>query len=425
MADLDHEQEERIKSLSERYYDGDKSAIHSLFISERVKETLVTEKIYLPSLDVPTILGVLPYTPVVYSITCPLCVTRDNFSQFKSLVSAGLVVPVLLAQYAGYPQEVREFITSHDHIYSEEFDYFRGWSLGEMSDAETHAQGHDLIGAMISCVEGRRNDSQYRDLIDTFHENFFPYTSEDLLALQLALAACESRKLGQLKRIERLGHAIYQFRTAMALKAATVFKGADFNSLPKGISAETEIARNASENWAIMAAHGLGIQIPTELPIEAYIELVKDYQPRILQAVKAVVPSDEGPARSVYLAKNISDINREIDRLMRSRRFVAMEACLGWYRNNALLFGGAVVAAALGLAGSLSGCATTIALTAGAKLAKGKIGKNPPLARLSRMISRDLQPYTNSLMGKFLGGTPPAINVLSLRRRILNASQKS
>lgn len=426
MPDLDQAQEDRINPIAERYYAGDKSALTSIFLSERVAKSIAGEKTLTSSFNLNKVLGILPFTPVVYSITCPLCITRENFASFKSLVSAGLVVPILLGRYSNYPDEVQSFVATHDHIYSEELDYFRGWSLGPMSDADTHASGHDIIARMETVVGDRRNQDKYLEVIGTFHENFFPYTNEDMLILELALEFCNKRRLSQLKRVGRLGSAINEFRTARALNAATLIDETELRNLPTDGGIYTDAARAASEDIKKLAAKGLGILVPTELPIEAYIEIVKDYQPRITATVNSVTPQQNVKDRAIHLYKNVTDINAEIDRLMRSRRFVALEACLNVYRNNALLLGGAAVAAAMGLAGSVLGCASAAAFAAGLKFAKrkGLIKEDASVQRMGRMIARDLQPYTDALMATYLGATGPAINVLSLRRRILNASTK-
>lgn len=176
-----------------------------------------------------------------------------------------------------------------------------------------------------------------------------------------------------------------------------------------------------------MAASGLGIRIPTDIPIETYIEIAKDYQPRISSTIRSISATQNDKSSLIDLSKNISSINREIDRVKGLRRFAVLEACAGFYRKNTLLIGGALLAAAMGFTTGLLGCAATGAVAAGRQLAKNKkwLPDNSSIQRLGRIVARDVQPYTDVLLKGYLGSTSPAIGVLSLQKRIEAASQKN
>jgi hypothetical protein len=90
------------------------------------------------------------------------------------------------------------------------------------------------------------------------------------------------------------------------------------------------------------------------------------------------------------------------------------------------LLGGALLATAMGLSGSLLGCATVGMAAASAKFAqkRGLVKDNPALRRFGQLIARDVQPYTNVLLRTYLRGSTPAINVLSLRRQFNRAAKK-
>ncbi len=91
-----------------------------------------------------------------------------------------------------------------------------------------------------------------------------------------------------------------------------------------------------------------------------------------------------------------------------------------------MLVGGALLAAIMTVSGQIIPCAAVGAVAAGVKFAKqkGLVKANPSLHRLGRMIARDIQPFTNRLMQTYLRGSAPAINVLSLQRRIKKISAK-
>jgi hypothetical protein len=100
-----------------------------------------------------------------------------------------------------------------------------------------------------------------------------------------------------------------------------------------------------------------------------------------------------------------------------------LDACVGFYRDNKLLAAATMLAGSLGMAGSLAGCLTAGGAAVGASIAKSKgwLKTNEGSERFRRMVSRDLQPAVDLFLKTYLGTTAPAINVLSLRKRIASA----
>jgi hypothetical protein len=52
---------------------------------------------------------------------------------------------------------------------------------------------------------------------------------------------------------------------------------------------------------------------------------------------------------------------------------------------------------------------------------KGWVGKNKGMDRFGRAVHLDLQPYMDRLVAKYVGSYVPAINVLSLRKKIADS----
>jgi len=414
MADFDAVEKKRIDQY--RKTDGDYSHV---FKCEGVVKTLYVEKSFLSTYDEKQVLGLLPFTPIQYSMVCPGCIGKANFPKFEALVRHGRIIPVLRAPYAEYPEAIRNVVVAHDHVSVHEFEFFRVNNIP--CTTESHARGHAAIDEMESIVAGRRNEETYLEEIHHLAWRFMPYPETDLELFRIANDACKSRKLGSLKKLSKMGSAIYELRSAQAFKAAPVIGRAELGSLPN-FGPETSEASRVSEDLQQMAAEGLGIRIPLDIPIEQYIEIAMDYQPRISEALKGVMPNYRN-ANTSDLSKKVSSLNREVQRLKSLKRYAVMEACVGFYKGNGPLYGGALLAAAMGIAGSILGC-VAVSTVAGTKIAKRKgwLKENAALARLGRMISRDLQPYTDVLLKTYLGGTDPAINVLSLQRRISAAT---
>jgi hypothetical protein len=411
MIDLDAIQQARLSKL-----DHTEARAEAIFASEKVVKSIEGDKCFISSYK-SELLGVLPFTPVVYNLVCPRCFDKMGFDKFSALVGAGLVVPMLRAPYSEYDPPVRDFLFAHDHISVQEYDRFRTNSLYQFASKDEHAFGHHAIEEMRKIVAGQVDEEQYRNRIRSLEINLFPYTKEDGELLDLAIRACKTKDMDQLVRLRRRAVAIYQLRTAKVYNASAVVRGSELHALPPNTAIEADAARSISNDMQRMVAEGLGIMIPEDLRIEAYIELVKDYQPRITRAINSIIEAS-GPERT-GLPKIIASINSEIERLKGLKRYKVMEVGIGFYKNNGLLAGGALLAATMGLAGSLFGCATgavVAAVNVGTKLAKKK--PDPALQRLGRTIVRDFQPYSEGLMRGYLGGTAPAISVLSLQRRL-------
>ena len=272
------------------------------------------------------VLSLLPFTPLQYHVLCPYCIRQKNFDNFKTLVRYGAIIPVLQAKYSAYPEPVRDFILTQPHLSSREFLYFRSNSIPV--DLERHKQGHRLIEELGRIVESRRNSKTYRDCIGGLSYGLMPYPATDIELLQIAKAACERHKLAELKSLARLSTALHKFRSAQVFNGAQVLDQAELQGLPHSISAETDEALRVSEDLQAKAAMGLGIQTPRDLPLEAYIEIARDYQPRITEVMKSVTSSGERSS-SISLSKNISNINAEIGRLKNTRRYAFLEACIG------------------------------------------------------------------------------------------------
>jgi hypothetical protein len=125
------------------------------------------------------------------------------------------------------------------------------------------------------------------------------------------------------------------------------------------------------------------------------------------------------------------EINRELERIQGLRRYAVLEAGIGFFRNNKAIAAAALLSGGLGLAGSLAGCVTAAGAAAVAGVAK-KAGhlkwsskSNKATQRVKRMVARDLQPAVDLFLATYLGAKSPAINVLSLQKKILAEKEAS
>jgi hypothetical protein len=213
---------------------------------------------------------------------------------------------------------------------------------------------------------------------------------------------------------------IEQIRRDEAFNAPILLEDSDLSRLPENLSDTVNEAHSKAANLRKMTADGLGITIPVDMPLETYIELVKDYQPRISATITSVLNAGNSEASVLDVSKNIAAINGEIERIKGLRRYAVLDACVGFYRDNRLLAAATMLAGSLGLAGSLVGCVAASGAAVGANIAKKKgwLKGSEATDRLRRIVNRDLQPAVDLFLKAYLGAKAPAINVLSLRRRI-------
>jgi hypothetical protein len=101
------------------------AALDDLFISDRVKETIWEEKIFLPSLNLDEIVALAPFSENIYVLICPVCATSIDFDKLKILIEKRVILPVLSARYDRYAEPQVDFIYTHDHLSVYEYNVFR------------------------------------------------------------------------------------------------------------------------------------------------------------------------------------------------------------------------------------------------------------------------------------------------------------
>jgi hypothetical protein len=294
--------------------------------------------------------------------------------------------------------------------------------------------GHPLCAGCLSDrakklfdeISDRKDVKAYRKALDLFMGHLAPFPSSDQALIERGFRYCEKGNLELLKRLSRMSYVISQIRIGEAFNSPVLLEDSDLSKLPVNISVGGNEARAQAAKINKMVADGLGISIPTEIRLESYIELVKDYQPRISSAIRAVLGSESTQASIADASKSIIAINSEIERIKNLRRYTVLEAGISFYKNNSTLVNGTLLAGALGLTGSLVGCVATGGAAFGAKIAKSKgwLKSTEATERMRRMVARDLQPAVDLVLKSYLGAKAPAINVLSIQKRISSVSQE-
>lgn len=422
---LDEVHRKRIDGLVQRAVEHGEIDYNDFFISEKVAQTVDDQKTLIESYNEGQLLGTLPFTPTVYVQVCPFCITPPLLANFRSFVASGRVIPILMSNYSLYDEAVIDAVANLNHISAWEYRGFRYLQLA--ADHEITLCGHcasKIFSEMETQVTQRRNGERYLTHIEALQQNIFPYLAPDAKLIKSAASACAGRRLGELGRLAKLSFAVHKLRTAQAFSAEVLVKEEELSSLPEGISAETDEARLISAEMREQAGRGLGLNVPTDLSVEAFLEIVGDYQPRITKVMDDLM-AEPLSMTTVDLAREIVSINNEIERIKGLKRHTVLEAGISFSKRNSSLVYATLLGGALGLVNAAAGC-TAAAATFARKFAKEKgiVKEVPELKRLARQIARDTQPYTDELLGFYLGGKRTAVRVLSLRKRIQGRAER-
>jgi len=418
--DIDRLHSERVdavmKSWSKDDYRLDPA---KLFVSERVVETIESQKFLLGSYDLHKILASMPFANSTYVVVCPVCVAKAEFGNFQKLVQSGLVIPILLADYKHYPEQLVQFLLGKNHVSAHEYRAYRYARISETVSRGicAHCAGQKF-DTLISSIKRKKGAKEFRERIEQLRRNIFPFVYPDYTLLDQASVACSNWDMKQLEQLDRLGWSIYGIRSAQALNAPITIDEKTISGIPAGITTESDQAVRELSELKEFASQGLGLRFPSDIPLDRYLELAKDFQPTIAQAIEHTGVQES--VSLVDLSKRIGALNTEIERIRGLKRYVMLEASVTFVRQNRNLVFTSWLAGTLGLAGGLIGCASGVGVGAALKVAKQKgvkLPKNEAANRLGRMIARDIQPYLSKLIAAYVGSNPTAINVLSLRKK--------
>jgi hypothetical protein len=413
-SDLDQLQIDRLSGMarSEEAF-----AYDQIFLSDKVIETINAPKIFLYSYDLNKVLTALPFWQNVYVGVCPACFDRSSVSSFATLTERGAIVPVLVAPYRDYVESVQHVLRSHNHISMYEFDLFREYEL--LGRASSFRCGHcvDKQRKRLSKLAGR--NVRLHDEIEGIFHNLHPYSNPESLLLDRLESAVRTKKPRTVSQLYNLSLSIRSTRSMQALEAPILLDDDDISGLPKGVSSEIDEARGAADELNIAAQRGLGIRIPTGIPIEEYIEIAAEFRPEIERLTRTLVvtaKASRSQSARETLIKNIMKMNSEIERLKGLKRHAVLECAVG-FLNKPML----ATALLLGALGHWSGVGCYAAGLAAKKVAPGAINvPEKQLRRVMALVQQEFQPLIDQAVSFYLGADTPAVSFLSIRRRVAN-----
>jgi hypothetical protein len=356
----------------------------------------------------------------------------ERIDQCLELVRAGLIVPVLSGEYAGFSDRLVRELKGKDHISTYEASYFHDAQLWKISGGRRicehcYDERKKKVIDRTKSLENPRAARAIKLLVERTARNLRPpiFPDYDILdSLEEAICERDGPRIVQLSDVSRV---IRQIRDAQIWTSALPVSASDLQGVPPHISSEMDEGRLVSLGLHQLIADGLALKIPMDIPLARYAEIVRDFQPRISAVVTRVVGKG-GKKGSGFdaMSREISRLNNEIDRIKNLKRYLVVEAMAEPIRKNKALVIATVVAGALGWGGSLVGCASALAAGGAVKAAKRyKIGDkllaslkdNRPLAKLGSRIQTDfVQPQVDKVMAHYLQTDLPTVTVLALKR---------
>lgn len=257
-------------------------------------------------------------------------------------------------------------------------------------------------------------------------EPFFAPDYEILDEVQAAVAEKDTHSLGQL---EEMSLFLKRLRAAQIWYSSMPVSATDIIDLPVKYVSDVGDARLVAGSLREFVSDGLGIKIPTNIPIEKYAELVREFQPAICKALSELLSgSERQPSDFSAVAKQISRVNAEIDRMKNLKRYMLLESVVETCANNKGLVAAGIITGALGLGGSLWGCVGAAGAGVAGKAARKfgvldgrvKLSGAKHLKKLGGAIHREIQPAIDRLLAVYLSSDVPSVSVLEIRRRLAN-----
>lgn len=397
--------------------------LDDIFLSDQIASRLGHQKIALDSFSVDRVLTTIPFCEEVFVHVCPACISKKNFVVFKGLVDSGLITPVFTSSYSQYASEVIEVVATKPHISVYEYSLYKTAVLSAKSEGALCDHCVDIrISDLNKLVHRKRNAPVFREHLDTIVRNIYPFLAPDNDILDEVESCFKELDIERCQRIVDTSWGIRSIRNAQTFDAPVILTDERIENFSNYAVPELAELGRIGFQLREFISHGLGLKIPTNMPIQDYIALIKDIRPH-MQSInsKMIECGDGGDEKSLRAIFNqVGDVNREVDRILRSKRYLFLEAVTSLLSNNKALLASSLVAAGLGLGGSVLGCGATA--TAGVAIdylkKKGKLPKNNSMANLGSAIHRDLEPTLKKVVAAYVGSTVVPLQVIALRKKI-------
>jgi hypothetical protein len=426
--DLDKAHQERYHWLLEREMCDGCVEEGRTFSNPHVAALYRADKLLLTRFNRAEILTLLPFTPTLFVEICPQCITGSNFETMNALCKAGLMIPILTAPYQMFPAPVVESVAGADHVSFWEFRFHRTEFLLRADEQKRCRCGVMDIEKRILARAPRRNirSRKWNRLdADILFENLRPYVAPDDELLALVNQHMRAKRMAALHHLTHVSFAVREVRTAQAFNAGLVANGLELQSLPSYIMAEADETRRLAFSLKTLASEGLGLRLPDCIPVRPYIDLIRDLRghlPTVAEGVLKLASTPEGLVDAPAVCRILAELNREIERVQRSKRYLVWEAAVGLMRGG-LKLAIPLVAAKTAVRILLDRVAPSESLPASRRESSLGPQTDPIQDILVPRFLRYLQPYMDKVTARLFGSNVLAMQVLSSRRHLGKVSK--
>lgn len=389
-----------------------------ILCNPRLVASIGREKTFLPCFDLQLVKGLLPFSPPLFVSVCPRCLsTSEDVQAFDLLTAEEMIIPILEAPYPDFAPRVVEAVFGRDHISYWQFESLRFAKLNGLQtvcqDCVDKAQRR--IVARIPRRRARKSRRWTRLDAEIMFENLWPYVAPDEELLRYVAASIRKNMPFDWLRIVELSFQIRNMRSAQALSGSVVLDSCAgssewFDKHDKNALGDAPVAFHE------LVADRLGLRVPREVPLEAYIEIVKAFGPRIRALVASILEtaSTQGTADMSALHRTLTDINHEIARVTQLRRYMVVEMLAGLVRRHPRALVAALAATVTSAApGWVKASAIPIAAVMDRLRRTPKVSNEKSALRYR--LTADIAPYLEKVATSYLRTNETTMQVISAR----------
>jgi hypothetical protein len=346
------------------------------------------------------------------------------------LLERHAITPVLLGNYAAYPEKFVKQILPYPHISAHEFDFFRWKTL--LSKTGKAVCGHCIEikrTELISEIEKKKIHPRAHHLVAEFLSNLYPAIEPDYELIDVFERAIKKDDVLGIAQLLSLSEAVRDVRTTQVFNARTMLPAPAMPQLLN--STKLALPSVSTEEIAVInkaLANSLDLSVPNGVSINKFLDKVNPYREELSTIVNSLMNEslDNGEVSLSKLSARLGELNEQLLSLATKKRYIAYRASIGFTKANKTLLTSSMLAAIFGITGNLVGCGVSIASGIGIDIVRRarKVKSSPDVTRLGNVITHSLRPHVNSFLAKYLNLDVKAVQLYEIKERLHHESKR-